>query len=117
MAVYWQETSGKRRVIAIDRYSRVADNLAAIAATLDAMRAISRHGGARILERAFTGFTALPAPGAAREWWEVLGVDKGATPEAIKAAYRSLASQHHPDKGGDAARMAEINEAYRKALS
>ncbi|MGN5479481.1 hypothetical protein ACTMU2_29065 [Cupriavidus basilensis] len=53
-AVYWQDRSGAPRVMAIDQYRSVADNLAAIAATLEAMRAIERHGGAQILERAFT---------------------------------------------------------------
>ncbi|KVD37855.1 hypothetical protein WJ41_22830 [Burkholderia ubonensis] len=61
VAVYWETRAGARRVMAIDQYTRVADNLAAVAATLDAMRAIERHGGARILERAFTGFAALAA--------------------------------------------------------
>lgn len=115
-AVYWEEADGARRCIAVDQYFKVEDNLAAVAATLEALRAIERHGGAAILDRAFTGFTALPAPGAKREWWEVLGVDRTAGTDAIKAAYRRLASQHHPDKGGDPARMAAINEAYRRAL-
>jgi hypothetical protein len=61
VAVYWQH-KGNRRCIAIDQYTKVTGNLAAIAATLDAMRAIERHGGAEILDRAFTGFVALPAP-------------------------------------------------------
>ncbi|URI11032.1 DnaJ domain-containing protein [Aquincola tertiaricarbonis] len=41
----------------------------------------------------------------------------GAAPSEIRDAYRRLASQHHPDKGGSEARMAEINDAYRKALT
>lgn len=106
-AVYW-EKRGKRQCMAIDRYSRVADNLAAIAATLDAMRAIERHGGAEILERAFTGFVALPAP---EQWFQVLGVSASAAVEQIQAAYRRLAAEHHPDRGGDHAQMARINAA------
>lgn len=117
VAVYWQEAGGARRCIAIDIYETVADNLAAIAATLDAMRAIERHGGAAILERAFTGFTALPAPGARREWWEVLGVPKGSSRDDITSAYRRLRSQHHPDKGGSAAAFDEVERAYREATS
>jgi hypothetical protein len=62
VAVYFRKRNGPMRVIAIDAYTRVRDNLAAIAATLEAMRAIERHGGAQILERAFTGFAALTAP-------------------------------------------------------
>ncbi|TCP05733.1 DnaJ domain-containing protein [Rubrivivax gelatinosus] len=114
-AVYWQEPIGARRCIAVDQYLRVEHNLAAIAATLDAMRAIERHGGAAILERAFTGFTALPAPGAAREWWEVLGVARSSTLEQARAAYRRLAALRHPDRGGDAHEMAAINAAWQAA--
>ncbi len=115
-AVYWEESTSERRVMAIDQYDRVEDNLAAIAATLEAMRAIERHGGALILERAFTGFTALPAPPGARAWWEVLGVPKGASPEDIKAAYRRLRSEAYPrDGNGDTTRFVEINEAFKQA--
>jgi hypothetical protein len=107
VAVYWRK--GKdTRCMAIDRYDRVADNLAAIAATLEAMRAIERHGGAEILDRAFTGFVALPAP---EQWWQVLGVAENATGEEIDAAWRRLAARHHPDRGGDNAQMARINAA------
>lgn len=115
VAVYWQEPTGGRRVMAIDRYTSVADNLAAVAATLSAMRAIERHGGARILERAFTGFTALPAPGAARPWHEVLGVAAHAPTDDVRAAYRRAASAAHPDRGGTNARMAEVNVAWAAA--
>jgi hypothetical protein len=108
VAVYWRK--GKvMRCMAIDRYDRVADNLAAIAATLDAMRAIERHGGAEILDRAFTGFTALPSP---EQPWQTLGLDTShPTKEQVDAAHRRLASQHHPDKGGSSDQMARINAA------
>jgi hypothetical protein len=118
-AVYWQERGGARRVLAIDQYQRVADNLAAIAATLEALRAVERHGGARILERAFTGFTALAAPAPARTWRNVLGFLEGSRPTIDEAANarRRLASVHHPDKGGTDAAMAEINAAYAQACA
>jgi hypothetical protein len=112
-AVYWQDTDGnRRRRMAIDVYTRVADNLAAIAATLDAMRAIERHGGAEILDRAFTGFVALPSP---EQPWQVLGVQMSASRSEIEQAYRRLAMQHHPDRGGNQDEMARINAA-REAM-
>lgn len=46
------------------------------------------------------------------DYYNTLGVSKGATKDEIKKAYRKLASQHHPDKGGDASRFQAIQEAY-----
>lgn len=45
-------------------------------------------------------------------YYDVLGVTEKATAEEIKRAYRKLASQHHPDKGGDKNKFQEIQAAY-----
>lgn len=126
VAVYWRDM-GKDRCMAIDRYTEVAQNIGALAATIEAMRAIERHGGAAILDRAFTGFTALPAPivaGMRRPWREVLdyGTAPGVTREFIEAAYRRAASKWHPDRASECdraeftRRMAEVNAARDEAL-
>lgn len=116
VAVYWEDRKRARRVMAIDQYLRIADNLAAVAATLEAMRAIERHGGAQILDRAFTGFTALPAPGASRTWREIIGVGPGERDlTAVRLAYKRAASSAHPDKGGSHAAMTELNAALAAA--
>lgn len=44
--------------------------------------------------------------------YNTLGVDRNSSPDEIKKAYRKLASQHHPDKGGDTATFQNIQTAY-----
>jgi curved DNA-binding protein len=47
------------------------------------------------------------------DYYTTLGLQRGASPEDIKKAYRSLAMKHHPDRGGDEKKFKEIEEAYR----
>ena len=50
---------------------------------------------------------------AKRDYYEVLGVDKSASADEIKKAFRKAAIQYHPDKeGGDESKFKEVNEAY-----
>jgi len=46
------------------------------------------------------------------DYYKTLGVNKNASQDEIKRAYRKLAMQHHPDKGGDQKVFQNINEAY-----
>ena len=46
------------------------------------------------------------------DYYSRLGVKKSASPEELKRAYKKLAMQHHPDRGGDQKTFQEINEAY-----
>ncbi len=48
-----------------------------------------------------------------RDYYEILGVDKNASADEIKKAFRKAAVKYHPDKeGGDEAKFKEVNEAY-----
>lgn len=108
VAVYWvdwRSPDDPPKCMAIDQYDRVADNLAAVAATLEAMRAIERHGGAAILERAFVGFAALPQP-ADLDWRQVLD------PNDPEGSYRRKRVQAHPDRGGSAEAFHRVQRAY-----
>jgi len=114
VAVYWKVKGKHERCMAIDRYDTIAGNLAAVAASLAALRAVERHGGAEIMDRAFTGFAALAAP---EQWFQVLGVSANATEDEIDRAYRRLASTHHPDRlNGDGDVMGRINRARDQAM-
>lgn len=48
-----------------------------------------------------------------KDYYEILGVSKGASSDEIKKAFYKLAHKHHPDKGGDEKKFKEINEAYQ----
>lgn len=49
-----------------------------------------------------------------KDYYKILGVEKGSSQEDIKKAYYKLAHEHHPDKkGGNEERFKEVNEAYQ----
>ncbi|HAS84762.1 MAG TPA: molecular chaperone DnaJ [Candidatus Yonathbacteria bacterium] len=48
-----------------------------------------------------------------KDYYKTLGVDKNASQDEIKKAFRTLAHKHHPDKGGDEKKFKETSEAYQ----
>lgn len=114
VAVYFRYKK-RPMCFACDRWNKIEDNMRAISHTIAALRGIERWGTGQMVEQAFTGFVALPAP---EQPWQVLGLDTSTpTPEQIEDAYRRLAMRHHPDRGGDAQEMARINAARTALLS
>lgn len=47
-----------------------------------------------------------------KKFYDLLGVDKSATTDEIKKAFRKLALKHHPDRGGDKEKFQELNMAH-----
>lgn len=113
VCVYFQ-LDAKPYAMACDTYDAVEQNLAAVAAHIEATRAITRHGVASAAET-LQAFQALPAPGG-RHWTAVLGLQKGATSSDIQQAHRRLLLDNHPDRGGNESAMADINAARDAAL-
>jgi hypothetical protein len=113
VAIYFR-IKGEPRVLACDKWDRVADNMAALAAHVEAIRGQLRWGVGS-LEQAFGGYRALTAMGARKPWHEVLGVSEGASLGQIEDARNELLMRHHPDRGGSHSMAAEINAAYSEA--
>lgn len=119
VAVYFKYKK-RQMCFACDRWEKVEDNMQAVAKTIDALRGIARWGTGDMMEAAFTGFTALPAPGqtSARGWREVLGVANMNPPPTmgyVESVYKMLRSKHHPDKGGNSADFNAVQSAYEQA--
>lgn len=119
VAVYFRMKAGMPRSLACDKWIRIEDNIHALYLTVNAMRSLDRWGASDMLERVFTGFMALPAPtdGSGSPWWEVLGLSRGASETEIDGKYKELAKKWHPDAGGSAAKMANLNRAVNEARS
>lgn len=115
VAVYF--TLKKRQMcMARDAYVNVHDNLRSIGLGIAHLRGLERHGGGTMMERAFEGFAALPAP-QAFDPWSVLGLRPGSSSDEIEAKFRDLAKRHHPDMGGNVEEFHKIKRARDQLCS
>lgn len=115
----WFTWDGTSICIPVDRYQTPAENLQAIHHIIEARRTELRHGTLHLVRATFQGFKALPPPSGAkskRPWWKVLGVSNTADRTDIDLAYKARAKVIHPDAGGSAEAMAELNAAREEAL-
>ncbi len=116
VAVYFN-LDGKDRCIPCDMYMRIEDNIAAIAATIEALRTIERHGS-QMFEAAFSGFDGLPSPDhvVSRSWRDVLDYYGDDYAEA-KRAYQLARKAAHTDHGGSSDAFNEVQIAWGQAES
>ena len=113
VAVYFVR-DGRQMCFACDQWDLVHHNMRAIEKTIWALRGLERWGASEAMERAFTGFEALPPPSG---WRQDLGFarDDNPTITEIRIRFRDLAKTHHPDHGGDVKSFQKLDAAYRKA--
>lgn len=111
---------GQDIAISCDRWASVNANLRAIGLTVEAIRGMERWGTEEMIDRAFTGFAALPETASAgkAEWWSTLGLDGPTKVEAvIKDAYKRAAVKTHPDRGGSNEAFQAVQEAFKQGIS
>jgi hypothetical protein len=122
----------QEQVFPCDKWRSHAENMWAIALSIEALRGLDRWGVNQVVTRAFSGFTALP-PGSGEEfvaqapkkrtWREVLGETFAPWPELdadellllARTRHRKLIQLHHPDRGGSHDIAAELNVALAEA--
>lgn len=114
IAVYFR-LNQQPRVLACDKWNSAADNMAAIAGHIEAIRAQERYG-VGTLDQAFAGYAALPAKGETQggDWRAELDFKPGDTPitlEVVEARYRALLRERHPDVGGTHDAIVRLNRA------
>ncbi|MBV6657001.1 MAG: J domain-containing protein [Devosiaceae bacterium] len=124
VAIYFV-LNGRPQVMACDMHVRAEENMRSLTLSIEAMRALARHGGGLMMERAFSGFTALPPPDAdfaepamraSKTWHEVLKVPSDANADTVEIAWRVLRKKLHPDApSGSTAAFQELQAAYEQA--
>ena len=114
-AVVYCTMKEKPYAFACDAYTTTEQNIAAIAAHIEATRAIERYGVATA-EEMFTSFLAIGS--GERHWRDVFALLPGEEIDRDKLdlIFRRLARERHPDQpGGNHSAMSELNAAYDRA--
>ncbi len=118
VAIYFKY-KGKDISMCCDQYEHIWENIYALSKGIEALRGMDRWGVSDFLERAFTGFKALPESTMSEAIiWQVLGLkERPATKEKVTEAYKAQAKLVHPDIAtGSQERFVLLQEAYKKAL-
>lgn len=112
VAVYF-ELFGKQQCIPCDKWKKTLDNIIAVQKTINALRGIERWGAKEMVEAAFQGFQALPAPD------DVIPIEKQYfvnchSKEDAKKLYHNLVKRMHPDVGGNVDEFNEMKRQYEQ---
>ena len=114
IAVYFKYKSADQ-CIPCDKWDRPEDNIRAIAKTIEAIRGIERWGAKEMVDAAFRGFKALPAPDDIIPAYPQYFAD--CTTEAeIKTRFKKLAKEMHPDSGGTHDQFTELVRQYQQRV-
>lgn len=109
------EVRGRPQTLDCQRFETAEQNARAIFGLVDALRLADQRGMMR--ELAEQAAALLEAPSRKRPAHEILGIFASSPLSVAEAAYKALAHERHPDKGGTDAEMKDLNEAietYRK---
>lgn len=90
------ELKGQSKVMQIDLYDKVEDNMWAIYKSVEALRGLNRWGGAQIMDGMFTGFNALPSPDQVTNN-SIAYFSDCHSKEQARERYLRLAKELHPD--------------------
>lgn len=117
-AAVWFNLNKKRMVLACDKWTRVADNIAALAAHIRSIRSVESYG-VGTMEQAFAGYRTLEDfSGGDMPWKRVLGfgVDTHPTLAEVESKYRTRMKEIHPDMSGQSGLQAsQLNVAITQA--
>lgn len=102
---------GQQQCIPCDRWDRVEHNIRAIGLTVQALRGLERWGAKEMVDAAFRGFTALPAPEQVTSSSVQYFADCS-DKEMARQRYLRLAKDLHPDVGGDVVEFQEMKRQY-----
>jgi hypothetical protein len=105
---------GAEVVLHMDKQSRVVDNARVLYLAVEAMRLNDERGIADVVREAYA---QLPPPAdeqPRRDPYEVLGVREDSPWEVVEAAYRARMKTAHPDTGGSAEAMKEVQAAMEQ---
>lgn len=111
VAIYFTRKD-QQLVMAQDKFAKIEDNMRSVAIALEAIARMDRHGGGKMLDRAFTGFVAITDRSDFRA---VLKIDPGDDLREAERSFKKLAMLAHPDHGGSESAMAELNTAMDAA--